>query len=393
MFDSVVLPAPFSPSNAWTSPGAASRSTDSSATTAGNRFVMPRSATAIGGGEARASPPELSARGATDHAFDEPVHRIEVLDRHALPFLETQLALLVVQGAAELVELSAEQGRLLPGDRRLRLCLDLRAVRGEAEEAVLEVAVVEAGLPGAVHRGLGATEVVRTPVVDRRGQPLLRRERVRVGVVADPRNALRLGELPRCRTVDVLPQHVRPGGDETLRGLLLLARIEPGVGPDQANLRARMRRLRAESERVGVPDDLRNRERHYVADHALLRRGAGRHPGEVDRVLASAKVFGEIFRLRCPGCLLKQHVRMLLRLRDHAILETERGREDELVPIADEALDHLARLRSFRNELFERRLDVRAKCVLHVETTFVVRLRPAVVVMWADVDPRRLESS
>ena len=46
MFESVLLPAPFSPSSACTSPSAASKSTPSFATTPGNRFVIPRRATA-----------------------------------------------------------------------------------------------------------------------------------------------------------------------------------------------------------------------------------------------------------------------------------------------------------------------------------------------------------
>src|SRR5690242_10910455 len=121
MFDSVVLPAPFSPSNAWTSPAAASKSTSSLATTAGNRFVIPRSATAGGGGEACASPPGLSALGATDHAFDEPVHCIQVLHSQLLALRDAQLALLVVQRACEFIELAADDRRLLRRDCALRL--------------------------------------------------------------------------------------------------------------------------------------------------------------------------------------------------------------------------------------------------------------------------------
>ena len=41
MFESVLLPAPFSPSSACTSPRAASKSTCSFATTPGKRFVIP----------------------------------------------------------------------------------------------------------------------------------------------------------------------------------------------------------------------------------------------------------------------------------------------------------------------------------------------------------------
>src|SRR5438477_9790814 len=147
MLDSVVLPAPFSPSSAWTSPAAASKSTCSLATTAGNRFVIPRSATAGGGGEAFASPPWLSALGATDHASDEPVHRVQILDRQALPLLDAELALLVVERSCKLVELAAQQLRLLAGDHPLPLRRHLRPVPGEPDEAVPEASRIQSGLP------------------------------------------------------------------------------------------------------------------------------------------------------------------------------------------------------------------------------------------------------
>src|SRR5215210_6502059 len=122
MFESVVLPAPFSPSSACTSPSAASKSIPSFATTAGNRFVIPRSATAVfmageTGGEASAPPPTGLALGAADHALDEPVHPIEILHRHSLALRDAQLSLLVVQRAGELVERAVDQRPLLGGDR------------------------------------------------------------------------------------------------------------------------------------------------------------------------------------------------------------------------------------------------------------------------------------
>ena len=46
MFESVLLPAPFSPSSACTSPTSASKSTWSFASTPGKRLVMPRIVTA-----------------------------------------------------------------------------------------------------------------------------------------------------------------------------------------------------------------------------------------------------------------------------------------------------------------------------------------------------------
>ena len=45
---SVVLPAPFSPTTAWISPGWSVRSTPSRATTRSNRLLMPRIATSGG---------------------------------------------------------------------------------------------------------------------------------------------------------------------------------------------------------------------------------------------------------------------------------------------------------------------------------------------------------
>src|SRR5579885_2484415 len=100
MFESVLLPAPFSPRSACTSPAAASKSTRSLARTPGKRFVIPRRATA---GEAPGSPAPLAAvtaAGAScptgltrrldlgdgpDDALHEPLHRVELLDARALP--------------------------------------------------------------------------------------------------------------------------------------------------------------------------------------------------------------------------------------------------------------------------------------------------------------------
>src|SRR4051812_13913324 len=124
MFESVLLPAPFSPSSACTSPAAASKSTPSFARTPGNRLVIPRISTA---GEAPVVPAPLRTRtglGACcptrltrrrdvgdgpDHAFHEPLHGVEGGDPglrirvEALPLLDPQLAGLVVDRPAERV--------------------------------------------------------------------------------------------------------------------------------------------------------------------------------------------------------------------------------------------------------------------------------------------------
>src|SRR5436309_2036087 len=152
MFESVDLPAPFSPSSACTSPSAASKSTPSLATTPGNRFVIPRSSTAAlmgarGQGKGRTGPASCPPRSlflalrAPDDASHEVVHRVEVVERGALARLDPDLAALVVDRPLELVPLPADDQRPLLGDERLRLLRDVLAVRGKKREAVLHGAV------------------------------------------------------------------------------------------------------------------------------------------------------------------------------------------------------------------------------------------------------------
>src|SRR5579859_1960729 len=275
MFESVLLPAPFSPSSACTSPAAASKSTPSFAITPGNRFVIPRIATA---GEAPGSPAPLVAgsevgaccptslarwRNVRHRAYDslnEPLHRVQGADARLRPWVPTRafrdpdLAALVLDRPAELVELAGLHLPFPRGDQCLRLRTHLWPVGRQLGEAVLDRAVVEAGLPRPVHRRLHAAQVVQAPVVDRRGQPLLRRELARVGVVADPRDALLLGDDAGRGAVDVLPEHVDAGRDQVVRGGRLLRRREPRRRPDQPHLCPGMRRLRSECERIRVPD-------------------------------------------------------------------------------------------------------------------------------------------
>src|SRR5690348_11043364 len=124
MFESVDLPAPFSPSSACTSPSAASKWTPSFATTPGKRFVMPLSSTAAGmkKGRARSDPrPPVGrlALRAPDDALDEVVHRHEVAVARPVARLDAQLALLVVDGPAELVPLAADDLGALRRDQLL----------------------------------------------------------------------------------------------------------------------------------------------------------------------------------------------------------------------------------------------------------------------------------
>src|SRR5438445_2090416 len=101
----------------------------------------------------------LLAFRAADDSLDEPVDRVELLDGQPRALRDAQLAGLVVERTLERLELAAHHLRPRRRDHRLRLRGDLRAVRRELHESVLQRAVIEAGLPRSVHRGLDPTEV------------------------------------------------------------------------------------------------------------------------------------------------------------------------------------------------------------------------------------------
>src|SRR5712691_10511531 len=114
MFERVLFPAPFSPSRACTSPAAASKPTESFASTPGKCFVIPRMRTAgeapgppaplATGTEGAWCPTELAGRenagDGPDDTLHEPLHRVQVLDPEALALGDRDLAALVVDRAA-----------------------------------------------------------------------------------------------------------------------------------------------------------------------------------------------------------------------------------------------------------------------------------------------------
>src|SRR3954451_22919848 len=138
MLERVLLPAPFSPSRACTSPTWISRSTSALATTPGKRFVTPRSVTA-GTGAVRLRGSFTSGRsalGRADDALDEPVHAEDVAQAELLALGHPQLPGLIVERALELVEGAALERCELGGDRGLRLGRDTGAEGRELREAV-----------------------------------------------------------------------------------------------------------------------------------------------------------------------------------------------------------------------------------------------------------------
>src|SRR5207237_6044290 len=114
----------------------------------------------------------LLARRAADHALHEPVHSVEAVrsafeDLHRLALWNAELAVLVVERTGEHIETAVLHRLHLRGDLGLRRRSHARPVGSERREAVLEVTVVEAGLPRAGHRFLDTLLIVDAPFLAR----------------------------------------------------------------------------------------------------------------------------------------------------------------------------------------------------------------------------------
>src|SRR5258706_14316364 len=110
MFIKVDLPAPFSPSKAWTSPGRTSRSMASLATRPGNSLVIPTSSTFgpaapadCAAGAAKATGPAIPSSGGfqSRDALDGPIPIVESHVVHGLALGDPDLAVAVLDLADE----------------------------------------------------------------------------------------------------------------------------------------------------------------------------------------------------------------------------------------------------------------------------------------------------
>src|SRR6516165_3435284 len=203
----VVLPAPFSPSRAWISPGSTSNATRSFATTPGKRLVMPRAARAgtaaapPGPGSGQAGPvsglagsvfiragPGVPSPGdagcpaaivgssliallalcAADDTLDEPVQGVLAQlrgvargpDRQGLPGRQADRPVLLGQRAGEGIERSVLHLGFPLEDGLLRRGGDRLAERGDADHPVRDASVVEAAPPGLAHDSPYRVDVV-----------------------------------------------------------------------------------------------------------------------------------------------------------------------------------------------------------------------------------------
>src|SRR5580765_1626350 len=369
MFISVDLPAPFSPSSAWTSPALRSKSTWSLATTPGNRLVMPRSSRTVEGSTATAADSReaaggalLERRGDLDlarddlllqlvHLFDEGLRhrRVDLADVHA--------------AVLEVEEQVASAPELVLGDE----------LRG------LEDAVVDALDAGGEH----ALRVVVLVLVD-----------------ADAPDAGLVRGLERAEPAAAgdLEEHLCALRDLVLGHRLALVRSDEVLGVADQDLDLRVVELRAVLV-AGDPDvDRRDLQAADRADDLLAALLLGHLGGEVaDEAAGLVRRVGQSHHV--PAAVERRardvvvgdrevDVRVLLRDCVGGVGEQEAGRDDQVGLLAD-------RLRQVRDVVGGRvrlqlgRLD--AELGLGPVETLLLRLVEGAVVELADVADERYE--
>src|SRR5436190_12202792 len=348
MFIRVLLPAPFSPSRAWTSPRRRSKSTPSLARTPGKRLTIPRASIARGEAGVAASPPwstarvigsvskrrgpRVVARGPRSSpsaqlrerrgdAVVPPVHAdrafrarragrelVEVGLLELLAGRQELLAGVVLDRPGEDVE-PAELPAQHVGQRRLHLvdvglwqvgdALLRRLALHEPEQAHRLGIGVEVLVPGRV---LLVLHLLADPGVLRAPDPVGRRQAgvvVARGdvVVRDRPLALFLCDVRHGSGVGAGEDDVRASVEERGGAVALLLRVVPGVDEADVDLALRARDLHPARDRVAEPELLGDREGRHVADPGvavLLRSRPGELAGEVLEVLDRAEEVADV---------------------------------------------------------------------------------------------------
>src|SRR6476469_5152474 len=328
MFIRVLLPAPFSPSSAWTSPRRRSKSTSSLASTPGKCLTIPRASTARAGAAPAGAPlpapepaaatggsgtnvmdavpkrgdPRACARGSPASRSAQrrqrggdpvvpPVHAdralrargtgrklVEVGLLELLPGGQELLAGVVLDRTGEDVEpadLSGEhvgQGRLDLVDIGLRQ-VGHALLRGLAVHEAVQAHRLRVGVEVLVPGGvllvlhlLADPDVLRTPDPVGGGEARVLAGAGRRVVVRDRPLALLLGHVRDSRRVGAGEDDVGARVEERGGPVALLLRVVPGVDEPDVDRALRAGHLDAAGDRVSEAELLRDREGRHVAD-------------------------------------------------------------------------------------------------------------------------------
>src|SRR5919106_4894074 len=261
----VVLPAPFSPRRAWTSPPRTSKSIPRLATRSPKRFVIPRSSRAGAPSDAPSTLTSAAGLARRDHR----PRRLGFVDVDA----EGARLDLGLAGLDLLDDLRRHAAHHLGVDLSKR-----RASLGHHREVLQVLRCVRAGehlVDHVLDRG--------SHVPGHAGDHVLGRKALLVAHVADGDQVVLLGRLDDSEALR--EQHVRAGANLCQRRLLGGGRIEPAVEEGDLDLDVRVRLLRAGDEGVDDAVHLGHREAAHCAEDVRLGDAAGDHAGQVRRLV------------------------------------------------------------------------------------------------------------
>ncbi len=245
--------------------------------------------------------------------------------------------------------------------------------------------------PLALELCLDALDVVGRPVVHDRGQLGLRAELDHLGVLAEGELAAFGGDLHRRRAVGVLHDDVGALVDQRLGCVGFLAGVEPVVYPDDLDLDVRVDGLRRQHGGVDAGDDLRDRERADIAEHAGLGHFCGDQALDVTALVEPAGICRHVLVALVARSVLEMHVGIFFGDFQRRLHIAERGGEDQLVTGARQLLDRTLGVRAFADVFEVGSLNLVAKFLDHGLAAEVVLIGPTEVADRAEIDEADLE--
>ncbi len=174
--------------------------------------------------------------------------------------------------------------------------------------------------------------------------------------------------------------------NQGLGSIAFLARIIPGVGPNDFDLHVRVNRPCAHHEGVDTTDNFRDREGADIANNVRLGHFTGDHTSNITAFIETCGIGRQVVGTLVTGCMFEFDIRELLGNFFGRVHETERGGEDQVVAGLGHLTDHAFSIGTFRHAF-----DIAGRCTV-AEFSFngltanVMTIRPAMVTNRADID-------
>ncbi len=197
--------------------------------------------------------------------------------------------------------------------------------------------------------------------------------------------------LDRCGRIRMLGENVYTLIDESFSSIRFLARIKPGIDPDDLDLEVWIDRLCAEHECIDALYDFRHRDRRDVACNALGRQLGSNLALYIASFIEARIVCRHVVCSLVAGCVLKLHIRELGRHFECRVHVTERGCEDQLIACTRQTLNRAFSIRAFGHVFEESRLDLVTESFDHLLTGNVVLVCPAEITWRPDIDEADLQ--